>query len=56
MLFEYRKSFTHLSMRIGEKTWCLLAVIPILVFDCVALRLRESISGLVFRAHHRMLY
>jgi hypothetical protein len=29
-----------------EKTWCWLGIIPVLVFDCVALRFREGISGL----------
>ncbi len=29
-----------------EKTWCWLAVIPVLVFDCVALQFREGISSL----------
>jgi len=29
----------------SEKTWCWLAVIPVLVFDCVALQYREGISG-----------
>jgi len=30
---------------LAEKTWCLLVFIPVLVFDCVALRFREGISG-----------
>jgi hypothetical protein len=34
----------------GKKTWCGLRFIPVLVFDCVALRLREGISGLFSRA------
>jgi len=31
---------------LAEKTWCWLGFIPVLVFDCVALRLKEGISGL----------
>jgi hypothetical protein len=34
-----------------KKTWCWLVIIPVLVFDCVALRFREGISGLLFRAN-----
>lgn len=33
-----------------EKTWCWLGIIPVLVFDCVALRFREGMSGLFSRA------
>jgi hypothetical protein len=35
-----------------EKTWCLLVFIPVLVFDCVALQLREGISGRFSRVNH----
>ena len=37
------------ALRFMEKTWGRLSVIPVLVFDCVALRLREGISGLFSR-------
>jgi len=30
---------------VEEKTWCWLVVIPLLVFDCVALQLIEGIVG-----------
>jgi len=33
---------------LAEKSWCWLVVIPVLVFDCVALQFREGISGLFF--------
>jgi hypothetical protein len=33
-----------------EKVLCWLGFIPVLVFDCVALRLREGISGRFSRA------
>jgi hypothetical protein len=34
------ESRRHFSKLLAEKTWCLLVVIPVLVFDCVALRFR----------------
>jgi hypothetical protein len=34
---------------LAEKTWCLLAVIPVLVFDCIALQHIEGISSLFSR-------
>jgi hypothetical protein len=34
-----------------EKTWCWLGVIPVLVFDCVALRFKMGISGRLSRVN-----
>ncbi len=30
-----------------EKTWCRLTVIPVLVFDCVALQAKKGTSSLI---------
>jgi hypothetical protein len=35
---------------LAEKTWCRLGFIPVLVFDCVALQLKEGISSHFFVA------
>jgi hypothetical protein len=44
------ESRRHFSMLTMEKVLCWLGFIPVLVFDCVALRLREGISGRFSRA------
>jgi hypothetical protein len=43
--FNLKAAGAEGALRFLEKTWGRLSVIPVLVFDCVALQFREGISS-----------